>query len=149
MASFDEIKDKAASAFEQAKPVVEGAVEAGKEKAVELAEKADEWASGDHPGADKAFETVGNVTEGAVNKIADGANAAYEFIKDKAEEASGKDIDGDGQVGSTGVSPEDATPGVEAAADAVAGAATKAASAAKGLAERIANKDLDGDGQIG
>lgn len=149
MASFDEIKAKATAAIDQAAPVVEGAVSAGKEKVGEFAERADDWASGEHPHADKAFEAVSGVAEGAVNKVADGANVAYEFLKDKAEQATGKDVDGDGQVGKTGVAPEDATPGVKVAADAAAGAAGKAVGAAKKAAERVVKKDLDGDGQIG
>ena len=149
MASFDEIKDKAAAAFDQAKPVVEGAVATGKEKAAELVDAANEWASAERPGADKAVEVMGVVAEGAVDKMADGANAAYELMKDAAERASGKDIDGDGQVGKTGLAEGDAVAGVKVAADAVAGAAGKAAGAAKKATERIVNKDLDGDGQIG
>ena len=149
MASFDEIQDKAAAAIDQAKPVVEGAIAAGKQKAGELVEKTNEWANAEHPGADKAFEAISGVAGGAVNKVADGANAAYEFVKNRAEEVSGKDVDGDGQVGATGVAPDDAKAGVKVAAEAVAGAAGTAAGAAKNLAERISKKDLDGDGQIG
>ena len=156
MASFDEIKDtigKAAQgaqeAYEQAKPAVEGAVAAGKEKAAEFAEKADEWARQPHPEADKALEAVGTTAQGAIDAAAKGAEVAYEAIKNTIEEASGKDLDGDGQVGNTGAAPDEVKAGVKTAAEAVAGAAGKAANAGKNALENILKKDLDGDGTIG
>ena len=138
MPTFDEVKEQAGKAA--------GAVA---DTAYNLAEKASDWTSEPHPGADKAFDAVSGAAGGAVDKIADGANAAYEFIKNKAEEASGIDTDGDGEIGKTGAAPGEIKAGVEVAADAVAQAANNAVNAAKGMAERIAKKDLDGDGEIG
>jgi len=63
------------------------------------------------------------VASSAVDALADGANVAYEFIKDRLEEASGKDIDCDGQVGQ--IKREDVIAGAELAAEAVAGATSK------------------------
>ena len=103
MASFDEIKEKAAAAIDRARPVVEGAVNAGMEKAAELTEKADEWANSGHPEVEKAYEAAGGAAQGAIDAVADGANAAYEFIKNKAEELSGKDVDGDGLIGTKAI----------------------------------------------
>ena len=99
MASMDDIRDKAEAAIDQAKPVVDGA----KDATAKFAENAEAWASGEHPKADKAFEAVsgavGGVASGAVDAMANGANAAFEFIKDRAEELTGKDVDDDGYVG--------------------------------------------------
>ena len=76
MVSFDDIKkqaDKVASV--------------AKEKALEFAEAADDWASKEHPGMDKAFESAGEVAQGALDTAAKGAGGLYEAIKNKAEEA--------------------------------------------------------------
>ena len=120
MASLDDIRQKAEAAIDQAKPFVEGAINAG----AQFAEKADEWASGERPGFEGAFKAAGAVAAGAVDALADGANVAYEFVKDKVEEATGKDIDGDGQVGK--IKPEDVVAGAELAAEAVADKVDKA-----------------------
>lgn len=121
MASLDDFQEKVGAAIDQAKPFVEGAVNAG----AKFAEKADEWASGAHPVADKTFEAASNAAAGMVDRLADGANIAYEFVKDKVEEVSGKDIDGDGQIGK--IRPEDVAAGAELAAEAVTEAVDKAA----------------------
>ena len=113
MASLDEIREKAGAAIDQARPFVEGAMDAG----AELVNRADAWASGEHPVADGAFNAVGGAASGAVDAMADGANAAYEFIKDRVEEVSGKDVDGDGLVGK--IRREDVVAGAELAAEAV------------------------------
>ena len=91
MASLDDIREKAEAAIDQAKPFVEGAMDAG----AKFAENADTWARGDHPHAEGAFAAVSDAASGAVDAVAAGADAAYGFIKDRVEEASGKDIDGD------------------------------------------------------
>ena len=88
MASLDEIQKMAEGALSQAKPFVEGAMSAG----AEFAEKADAWTRGDRPEVEKTFEAVGGMASSAIDAMADGANAAYEFIKDRVEEASGTDI---------------------------------------------------------
>lgn len=119
MASLDNLREKAEAAIEQAKPFVEGAVNAG----AQLAEKADEWASNERPVIEGAFETAGDAASGAVEKLADGANVAYEFVKDRLEEVSGKDIDGDGRIGK--VKPEDVVAGAQLAAEAVTDAVGK------------------------
>ena len=121
MASLDDFQEKVGAAIEQAKPFVEGAINAG----AQFAEKADEWASSDRPGVEGAFEAAGGVAAGAVEKLADGANVAYEFIKDRVEEVSRQDIDGDGQIGK--IKPEDVVAGAELASEAVAGAIGKTA----------------------
>ena len=121
MAPLDDFKEKVEAAIDQAKPFVEGAMSAGEQ----IAAKADEWASSERPGLEGAFEAAGGAASGAVDLIADGANAVYEFIKDKAEELSGQDVDGDGQIGK--IKPEDVEAGVELAVEAVAGAVDKAA----------------------
>lgn len=121
MAPLDDFQEKIGAAIDQAKPLVEGAINAG----AQLAEKADKWAGGEHPGVEGAYGAAGDVAAGAVDMLADGANAAYEFIKDRIEEATGTDIDGDGQVGT--IRPEDVVAGAELAAEAVAGAVDKAA----------------------
>ena len=95
MAVLDDIREKAEAAMDQAKPFVDGAVKAG----ADFAEKADEWARSEHPHAEGAFEAVSGAASGAIDAMTDGANAAFEFIKDRVEEVSGKDVDGDGQVG--------------------------------------------------
>lgn len=147
---LDEIIGKAADAIDKAKPVVEGAISAGADKAGELAEKADNWASGEHPHVDKAYNALsnalGNVTDGAVNAVADGANVAYEFVKNKAEEVSRKDIDGDGKIGKNKAAPESADASAKTS-DEEHG--RKPESASKAVAERISNTDIDGDGKIG
>lgn len=120
MASMDDIREKAEAAIDQAKPLVEGAVNAG----AQFAQKADEWARSDRPAAETAFEAVSGAATGAVDLLADGANAAFEFIKDRVEEVSGKDLDGDGQVGK--IRPEDVVAGAELAAEAVTDAVDKA-----------------------
>ena len=112
-------------------------------------EAAGEWASKPRPEMDKALETAGEVANGAIDAVAQGAETVYEAIKNKAEEASGKDIDGDGVIGGTGAAPGDVEAGIKNAAGAVAGAAGKAAGAAKSTLEKLTKKDLDGDGQIG
>ena len=124
MTSLDDIREKAEAAIEQAKPFVEGAVNAS----AKFAEKADEWASTERPGLDGAVEGAGTAASGAVDLLANGANAAYEFIKDRVEEASRMDLDGDGKVGQ--IDPEDVKAGVELAAEAVGDAVDKAATEA-------------------
>ena len=146
MAPLDEIIGKAAGAIDKAKPVVEGAISAGANKAGELAEKADNWASGEHPNADKVYNALGEVADGAVNAVADGANVAYEFVKNKAEEVSRKDIDGDGRIGKTEAAPESADASAKTS-DEEHG--RRPESASKAVAERISNTDIDGDGKIG
>ena len=121
MTSLDDFREKAEAAIDQAKPFIEGAANAS----AQFAEKADEWASEERPGVEGAFEAAGGAASGAIDVLAGGANAAYEFIKDRVEEVSGKDIDGDGQVGK--IKPEDVVAGAELAAEAVADAAHKAA----------------------
>ena len=98
MASIDELANKAGEAFSNAKPVVEGAVAAGAEKAAQFAKGADEWARGDHPVMEGAYESVGKAGEGFLDAVAGAANAAYEFLKDRADEVSGQDLDADGVV---------------------------------------------------
>ena len=93
-----------------------------------FAEKADEWASTERPGLDGAVEGAGTAASGAVDLLANGANAAYEFIKDRVEEASRMDLDGDGKVGQ--VNPDDVKAGVELAAEAVSDVVDKAATEA-------------------
>lgn len=127
MASLDDIREKAEAAIDQAKPFVEGAMSAG----AEFAERADEWARGEHPHAEGAFETVSGAAAGAVDAMANGANAAFEFIKDRVEEASGKDVDGDGQVGR--YRAEDVEAGKELFAEAVADKVNKAVAEASSM----------------
>lgn len=124
MTSLDDFREKAEAAIEQAKPIVEGVVNAS----AQFAEKADEWASVDRPGLDGAVEGAGAAAGGAVDLLANGANAAYEFIKDRVEEASRMDLDGDGKVGK--IDPEDVKAGVELAAEAASDAVDKAAAEA-------------------
>ncbi len=132
MSSLDDLRQKAEAAIDQAKPLVEGAMNAG----AQFAEKADEWASAEHPGIEGALDAASGVAAGAVDLMADGANAAYEFIKDRVEEASGKDVDGDGQVGK--IRPEDVAAGAELAAEAVTGAVSKVAGDVAAAAELAA-----------
>lgn len=149
MAGLDDLQEKLGAAIDQAKPLVEGAMNAG----AQFAENADEWASGEHPVAEKAFEAASGATAGAVDLLADGANAAFEFIKDRVEEVSRIDIDGDGQVGK--IRPEDVVAGAELAAEAAAGAVDKvagdvvagaelAAEAAAGAVDRVAGDVVAG-----
>ena len=132
MASFDEIKQQA-----------EKVAGVAKEKATEFTEAASEWASQERPGLDKAFESVSGVAAGAVDKVAGGADAVYEALKNKAEEISGKDVDGDGLVGATGAAPGEVKAGAQAAAEAVAGAAGAAAGFAKGAFDKLTKKGDD------
>lgn len=137
MASLDDFQEKVGAAIDQAKPFVEGAIKAG----AQFAEKADELTSGEIPGAADAIEAAGGVASSAVDKLADGANVAYEFIKDRLEEVSGKDIDGDGQVGQ--IKREDVVAGAELAVEATAGAVKKAAGNAIAGAELAAEALAD------
>jgi len=138
MAPLDDFKEKAEAAIDQAKPFVEGAINAG----AQFAEKADEWASSERPAVEGAFDAAGGAAAGAVDKLADGANAAYEFIKDRLEEVSGKDIDKDGQVGK--IKREDVVAGaglaVEAAKNAVGKVVGNVATSAGLAAEAVADK---------
>lgn len=128
MASFDEIKEQAGNVANMAK-----------DKALEFAEAAGEWAEKDRPEIDKAFESAGEAAKGAVDKVADGASIIYEAIKNKAEEASGMDVDGDGVIGGTGAAPGEVEAGVKVVADAAVGAAGAVVGAAKGIIGKIAN----------
>lgn len=129
MTSFDEIKQQA-----------EKIANTVAEKAVEAAEAASDWAGESRPAMDEALEKGGQAAEGAVDKIAKGFDSVYEVIKNKAEEATGMDVDGDGVVGGTGAAPGEVKAGVEVAAEAVAGAAGAAAGFAKGAIDSIAQK---------
>ena len=135
--------------FEEVKQVVSDTAEAAKDKAVQFTEKADDWARKPHPEMEKAAEAVGSAADGAIDKMAQGADAVYSAFKNKVEEISGMDVDDDGLVGNTGAAPGEVKAGVEVAAEAVTGAAGKVADVAKGAFERLTKKDVDGDGEIG
>lgn len=130
MASFDEIKEQA-----------ENVAGMAKDKALEFAEAAGEWAEKERPEMDKALETAGDVAKSAVDAVADGANAVYEAIKNKAEEASGLDVDGDGVIGGTGAAPGEVKGAAQVAAETVAGAAGAAAGMAKGFIDKLTGKE--------
>lgn len=129
MASFDELRQQA----EKTANIVA-------EKAVEAAEAAGDWADKSRPEMDEAFEKGEAAAENAMNKVADGLGSVYEAIKNKAEEFTGMDADGDGVVGNTGEAPGEVKAGVEVAAEAVAGAAGAAVGFAKGALDAIAQK---------
>ena len=65
MTSLDDIREKAEAAIEQAKPFVEGAVNAS----AKFAEKADEWASTERPGLDGAVEGAGDHSDHCPRRI--------------------------------------------------------------------------------
>ena len=143
---MDDLREKAEAAINQAKPLVEGAANSAMNAGAEFAEKANEWASNERPGLDGAFEAAGSAASGAVDALADGANAAYEFIKDRVEEASKKDLDGDGVVGK--IRPEDVEAGAELAAEAAADAVDKVVGDVAAGAELAAEAIADAVGKV-
>ena len=154
---LDEAGKKAAEAFEAAKPViddvaakvapvVEGAAAAVAPVVDTVGAKASEFAK--QTGLDKTFETV-----------AHDAGTVAEAAKNKVEEFTGRDLDGDGKIGAGTKEAAPAVEGEEAAEEPAADAkaigeeAVKAAAdiatGAKNKVETLLNKDLDGDGKIG
>ena len=154
---LDEAGKRAAEAFEAAKPViddvaakvapvVEGAAAAVAPVVDTVGAKASEFAK--QTGLDKTFETV-----------AHDAGTVAEAAKNKVEEFTGRDLDGDGKIGAGTKEAAPAVEGEEAAeeptADAsaigeeAAKAAVDIATGAKNKVETLLNKDLDGDGKIG
>ena len=158
---LDEAGKRAAEAFEAAKPViddvaakvapvVEGAAAAVAPVVDTVGAKASEFAK--QTGLDKTFETV-----------AHDAGTVAEAAKNKVEEFTGRDLDGDGKIGAGTKETAPAVEGEEAAEEAAeeptadasaigeeaAKAAVDIATGAKNKVETLLNKDLDGDGKIG
>ena len=154
---LDEAGKKVGEAFEAAKPViddvaakvapvVEGAAAAVAPVVDTVGAKASEFAK--QTGLDKTFETV-----------AHDAGTVAEAAKNKVEEFTGRDLDGDGKIGAGTKEAAPAVEGEEAAeepagdAKAIGEEAAKAAAdiatGAKNKVETLLNKDLDGDGKIG
>lgn len=147
MASEDNFAGKTAKsageAFSKAKPAVEGAMAAGARGAAKFAKGASDWASGDHPVMEGAYDAVGKAGEGILNVFSGATNAVYEFLKDRVEDASGKDLDADGVVGGSGKPEGEVKGGVEVAAEMVASAAGAAAGAIAGVASTAAGAVQD------
>jgi hypothetical protein len=154
---LDEAGKKVGEAFDAAKPViddvaakvapvVEGAAAAVAPVVDTVGAKANEFAK--QTGLDKTFETV-----------AHDAGTVAEAAKNRVEELTGRDLDGDGKVGAgtkgtdPAVEAEEAAEKVAADAKAIGEEAAKAAvdiaTGAKNKVETMLNKDLDGDGKIG
>lgn len=91
----------------------------------QFAEKAEERASDEHPNAEGARKDAGDAAVRVVDTIIDSANAAIEFVKDRIEEVTHMDINGDGQVGK--IRPEDIEAGAELVGETVMGAVDKVA----------------------
>ena len=104
MATLDDFKNQVSKTADFAK-----------EKTAEFTEAANEWADKSRPGMDSALESAGNVAQGAIDKASQGLDAVYEVIKNKAEEATGRDVDGDGQVGNTGAAEGEVKAGIDVA----------------------------------
>lgn len=154
---FDEAGKRAQEAFDAAKPVidnvsakvapvVEGAAAAVAPVVDTVGAKASEFAK--QTGLDKTIETV-----------AHDAGTVAAAAKNKVEELTGRDLDGDGVIGAGVKEAAPAVEGEEAAEEPVAEtkaigeeaakAAANIATGAKNKVETILNKDLDGDGKIG
>lgn len=154
---FDEAGKRAQEAFDAAKPVidnvsakvapvVEGAAAAVAPVVDTVGAKASEFAK--QTGLDKTIETV-----------AHDAGTVAAAAKNKVEELTGRDLDGDGVIGAGVKEAAPAVEGEEAAEEPVAEtkaigeeavkAAADIATGAKNKVETILNKDLDGDGKIG
>ena len=94
-----------------------------------------------------AYEISKRLNYKTIDTVTHDAGVVAGAAKNKVEELTGRDLDGDGVVGA----PEPKE-GEEAAPD-ILGEATKAAAdiatGAKNKVETLLNKDLDGDGKIG
>ena len=202
MAEFntEELKGKAQEAIDNAGKAAAGAAEAAKPVIDEAGKKIGEAMEAAKPVVDAAAAKVAPVVEGAaaavapvvdtvsakaaevakqtgldktIDTVTHDAGVVVGAAKNKVEELTGRDLDGDGKIGAGAPAEEPAAeeapaeepaaeeaPAEEAAAEDdvptpadFVGEAAKAAgdfaTGAKNKLETVLNKDIDGDGKIG